>query len=676
MSQRHLDKLRDLTESASLSTQVSSGAGRYARTPNFSAPSARSSRPRSDRGTTFHFSHKVVSKRNDISESNRSQTTSAAHQGYIERPSATEEAEKDTVASLENAHQPHVEDGLISTEYFYPDRVVDPARASFGTLGHSKAERREFWNEVEHHEPRKSRVQSRIIAELPHELGAPDRARLAQDFCHVFEEMGLPYWATIHEPGKRNDDKNFHLHITYFDRPSGRREDGTWAHAHTETRRKKSRHLYTVRPDVSSKHPDTRRIDWPKKLRRNFADAANFHLANAGHEKRYDPRPYRESGIRKEPTEHLGNKVSALETMGLDTVAGQRNAKREIRWKIAQAEAPWRDRYESIKDENIAEWGGEEADHEELTSLLNQGITTARKSASLSIVSDLLTRRVTQRSDFLGAEVSRLSSKEDMSDFTTRATTIAALSSERDVLDDAIAGLQDTARKTRTESERHDEMNRNLLRAFDLRRRLIDPGFLFDSETGSELDSAGTLRAEDERPDPFDTADMRNIEDLFGDDATPRDQQKKRGAKKPGMPRIEQIIQHIVDDPNGERSAGIGKQAKDAFPDAWSIQPTKDKVELNRLDQSLASLDNRHLRQTAIASRDAADLCDDAQERTNFARGWAVLRYEADRRGVDLDTGHHRPDLANDPERARLHADQDPCPIRVVRKNIARQRVR
>lgn len=672
MTERLIDQLKSLTESVALAGAASGGRGRYSRTPDFTAPSARSTRPRSDRGLTFHFSHKVISKRNDISENNYTQTTSAAHQGYIERPSATALADDQITSALLSAPTPEIEDSLIADGFTYPERVVEPGRASFGTLGTSKAERKAFWNDVELYEGKKSRVQSRIIAELPHEFSDVERAAMAGEFCQMLEERGLPYWATIHTPGPRNDAKNYHLHITYFDRPSGRRDDGTWAHAYTEIRTKKSRNKIKTRPALSAKHPDTRLRDWPKKLRRNFADTANFHLAIGGYEKRHDPRSYRDSGIEKEPTEHLGNKVSALESMGLDTEAGRRNAKREIRWRIAQAEAPWMQRYNALTDPDSSLFNAAESDKEDLLSIASEGISTARKSTSLKIVSDLMTHRVEKRKSFLKSEVSRLSDKKDMSDFAERSMAVLALSSEEDVVVNTEESLRKTARKTRSESERHEEMNRKLLKLFDKRRRLLDPDLLFDEQSGTDMEEVDDTSRMSPRPDPFDTADMKNIEDLFGDSA----QTKPRETGSQNLPRIEEIIRDVAAIPEGESLESRTIEDAQSFPEAWSIQSSKDKADLLRLDESLAELDNRALRHAAIATRDATDLSQTEEARMDFARGWAVLRFEAERRGLDLDTGQHRPEDATDAQRALLHADQEPCSIRVVRKNIARQRVR
>ena len=696
---RNMDMLRELTESGRLAGSLSQGNGRYARTPDYTRPASRSSRPISDRGTTFHFAHKAMSKSNDMSDSNRTHTTSGAHQGYIERPGATEQIDEGIERDILSVKVARDENGETAKGFVYPERQVEPGRASFGTLGTTKAERKEFWNEIERTSGKRARVQTRIIAELPVEFSIVQRCRAARDFCLGFEERGLAYWATLHAPGKRNDDRNYHLHITYFDRPTGRDERGRWSHAVVEKRRKKSRHVVETMPYRSNKHPDTRARDWPKRLRRSYADTCNFHLATGEIAKRYDPRSYRESGIAKEPTEHLGTKLSALETMGLDTTGGQRNARREIRWKVAQSEKPWIDRIATLKS---CEGFGQDtlsSRQDAMIETASAGITHARKSASFSIMSDMITVRSQSRSTFLEEEIARLEKADDMADLARRNAAVIALSAEREMLSLRAPQIEKTAKKCRESSSEEARKSALKLRQFDTQMKVFDPNSVFDEgrEKFNDIDEFVTeTDTTRDRPEPdFDASDLRNIEDLFGIDtrvSTPQSGEKDEAANDPGvdMPgsrapgadpagpapflRVEDVLSRISED---QGSAGTTDGADEAFfPGAWAVQPTTDNARLADLDRRLAEMNNAKLRSAAIASRDAADLSPGDRSREEFGRGWAVLRFEAERRGLDLDTGIHRPADGSDQERARLHTDQDPCPIRIVRKNIARQRVR
>ena len=72
---------------------------------------------------------------------------------------------------------------------------------------------------------RGGRVQNRIIAELPWELEGRERVEIVRNFTNKLAEKGLPFWAVIHAPDHNNDQRNFHVHIIYYDRPAGRMRD-------------------------------------------------------------------------------------------------------------------------------------------------------------------------------------------------------------------------------------------------------------------------------------------------------------------------------------------------------------------------------------------------------------------------------------------------------------------
>lgn len=715
---RDLSILRELTESARTAGALGGGRGRYARTPDYAASSHPSSRPRSDRGATFHFKHSTISKGRSIAEGNTSQTHSAAHQGYIERPSASEKSTPDIAAALAEKGLSRNEATVLHPGFRHPERVVDPARISFGTTGLTKAERKAFWNDVEACEGRRARVQCRIIAELPAELDPLDRALIARDFCEeMFESRGLPYWACLHAPSKGNDPRNNHLHIAYFDRPSGRDANRRWDFSVLESKRMRvSGNIRTHRPYRNAKHPETRLIGWVRNLRTQYADTCNFYLSMSGQDKRHDPRSYKESGIAKEPTEHMGNKLSALEGFGLETEKGKRNARREIRWRIAQAEHPWMRRAEALSSSVHLRTPEMEDIRDHLYQIASRGITTARKSASYDIASALLTHRYTRRKEFLETEIPRLSNADDISRMTEAAPMIAALRSEAALIESRAQRIAELSRKCTQQAMQLSRIAERDGRDFDRLITASDPEVLFldaDADGFRPIDDL-TPEAPEERDDPFaelTVDEMEDINDFLGSEDVPpesKDAPKKAADKaeadlsideshsekapaetRPmdrGTPEqfglrrqdpIERIIGRLAaGDSLAEPGQGGAPQVSEDFPGAWPIAHPKNDRDVAAIDASLKELDNRSLRQTAIANRDATDLCAPGQLREDLNRGWVVLRFEAERRGVDLDTGVHDPARAKDPERATLHADQDPCPIRVVQKNIARQRVR
>ncbi|WP_210528338.1 hypothetical protein [Rubellimicrobium arenae] len=110
------------------------------------------------------------------------------------------------------------------------------------------------------------------------------------------------------------------------------------------------------------------------------------------------------------------------------------------------------------------------------------------------------------------------------------------------------------------------------------------------------------------------------------------------------------------------------------FPGAWAIQAHPDPRKVKaRLDE----MSNRGLRDCFLATRDAAEITVGQQEiHAGFDRGQQLLKWEAGRRGFDLETGRHDPCAASDPERARLHTDEDVQAIRITLPGAQRQRVR
>ncbi|TCP60497.1 hypothetical protein EV663_1092 [Rhodovulum bhavnagarense] len=99
------------------------------------------------------------------------------------------------------------------------------------------------------------------------------------------------------------------------------------------------------------------------------------------------------------------------------------------------------------------------------------------------------------------------------------------------------------------------------------------------------------------------------------------------------------------------------------------FESLKQRARSNQLTQCLPP------KRTFAASRDATLLCeDDPDLRACFRRGEQVCAFEAEQRGLDLETGRHQTERAKAPDRAMLHTDSDSEPIQVKRK--VRDRVR
>lgn len=670
---------------------VHAGRSGGQRLPDFTAADHSSSRPRSSRGTTFHFSHKTVSKRRDVSEGNTTQTPASAHQGYIERPGAGEPMATDEatdvaiapLAALVAETPPPFASRLASAEadaqFTRPERVAATRHTGFGTLGDAPRPRRDFWRSMESIERRNARIQNRIIAELPHELTRKDHLRVALDFCQVFEERDIPYWAAIHTPTAANDPRNVHLHIAYADRPARRSASGAWDFEITEVHKKRSRTRVTRRPFRRAKHPDTRARSWIKSLRRLYADTCNFYLSLAGHDRRLDPRRYEESGVEKEPTEHVGSKSSALEAQGLDTVRGTRNAKREIRWRFTRSERPWMSRVADITRRFDAGEDLSETD-EAMLSIARAGITAARRKTANEVSADLLERRFTRRFTHL----SQASAHKGPVDPAERnaAQTEADLDErlELSLLGRHDGDVRRAAAKCRAKAADAAHAEALALENFDrLRARHMDDPF-------DEI--ASQSPAPPGQADPFEDADWsalrRALDEIAPDNRSgPEKSPPSQGGDAEIDPFEELQGRQLVDAQTLDELSSARTETTNHTPPADHLHPEalalplpRDDEELSRLDDYLRALDNTDLRHAAIATRDALDLDTQPEARGDLARGYAVLELESRRRGLDLETGRHDPARAEDPQRARLHRDEATCHVRVIRKNLDRQRVR
>ncbi len=209
----------------------------------------------------------------------------------------------------ESAAQAYIEDGRKAPK-------VRGQANSFGTIGDTLEERMRFWDLVHEHESSAGgRTQSRLVLELPHE--APPRARheIVRRFVKEFEDKGIPYWASIHEPTKDNDARNHHAHVVFTDRPMARMRhpetgEEVWDFTVAETYKKKNRVRKTHFPHRQNRDPDMRRRDWVKDSRKRFAAIVNDVMVEEGIDVRYDPRSYKDMGLDVAPMKNV-NRILA-----------------------------------------------------------------------------------------------------------------------------------------------------------------------------------------------------------------------------------------------------------------------------------------------------------------------------------------------------------------------------
>lgn len=181
---------------------------------------------------------------------------------------------------------------------------------------------------------RGGRTQTRIIAELPHELDGRERLQIVKDFTDKLVEKGFPFWAVIHAPGANNDARNFHVHIAYYDRPSAKMKapDGTqdvWDFEIQEKRLYSNRTKYLVRPYQQNRVRETNSQDWVSTLRSHWETVSNRALDKAGVAKRYNLGTYESMGIHAEPLKHVNSRTFNKERKGELTEDGPVLARRQ-----------------------------------------------------------------------------------------------------------------------------------------------------------------------------------------------------------------------------------------------------------------------------------------------------------------------------------------------------------
>jgi ATP-dependent exoDNAse (exonuclease V) alpha subunit len=158
-------------------------------------------------------------------------------------------------------------------------------------------DRGQLWNHAERAE---KRVDSRLAREfeisLPHELTEQQREWLVKDFAREqFVRRGYVVDIAIHAPDKDSDQRNHHAHLMVTMRPLSATGPEGFAP-------KLDRSLNT------KEHLDLLRSEW--------AHLANRHLERHGHDERIDHRSYKERGIDREPTVHLGYAANEMAARG------------------------------------------------------------------------------------------------------------------------------------------------------------------------------------------------------------------------------------------------------------------------------------------------------------------------------------------------------------------------
>ncbi|MET0526805.1 MAG: MobA/MobL family protein, partial [Microvirga sp.] len=186
---------------------------------------------------------------------------------------------------------------------------------------------------------RGGRTQTRIIAELPYELNGRERLEIVRAFTNKLAEKSFPFWAVIHAPEAKNDARNFHVHIVYYDRPCNRmvnQKTGAevWDFEIQEEKVYKSYNRRIIRPYQQEKPREASHKDWLVSLREHWETVSNAALQKAGVVKRYHLSSNVSVGIELDPLKHIPSKTFNKERKGELTADGVTLAQRQ--WQVIQ----------------------------------------------------------------------------------------------------------------------------------------------------------------------------------------------------------------------------------------------------------------------------------------------------------------------------------------------------
>lgn len=196
-------------------------------------------------------------------------------------------------------------------------------------------------------------VQRRITGELPADLDLNGCRRALKAMGSEFARRGLRYYVALHAPTAANNERNWHFHLLYYDRPC-EQIAGKWDFAIVEEKRTASRNRRQSYPHRQKKCVEVRHKDWPMYMRTRFAVAVNVELKAIGSQRRYDPRSYADMGIEAEPQQHLARRLAFLAACGAAPTKDVENAHKGW-WARMVALLKRHDEIEEADEERVAD---------------------------------------------------------------------------------------------------------------------------------------------------------------------------------------------------------------------------------------------------------------------------------------------------------------------------------
>lgn len=173
----------------------------------------------------------------------------------------------------------------------------------------------ELWNKAEKAEVRKdARVGREWNIALPHELTPEQRKDLAKDIAQdIADRYQVGTQIAIHAPSKTGDERNYHVHILTTTRKIDKNLNLT-DKANIELSNKKCITFGIKTTDEQI-----------KDVREMIGSKINQHLEKAQIIEQVSHLSYKDQGIDKIPTKHMGKSATQLERKGIKTEIGEYN---------------------------------------------------------------------------------------------------------------------------------------------------------------------------------------------------------------------------------------------------------------------------------------------------------------------------------------------------------------
>jgi hypothetical protein len=174
-------------------------------------------------------------------------------------------------------------------------------------------DRQRLWNAAERAEHRKdARVAREYEVALPYELNATQRLELVRAFAQeLADRHGCAVDVAVHAPHREGDTRNHHAHLLTTTRAVATTGLGTKTDIELKDADRARKGLGPARTEVTA-------------IRERWATLVNEHLALHGHVARIDHRSLDAQGLDREPTQHKGPAVTAIERRGERTRVGDR----------------------------------------------------------------------------------------------------------------------------------------------------------------------------------------------------------------------------------------------------------------------------------------------------------------------------------------------------------------